>query len=135
MKTIKRAALGGAACVAIALPAAALAAHPVKGGHYSNQKDLSFATVSKTGRRAQLEVYSKCNNGIPVKANKAGKISSHGKLTYSGSATELATQNGTAHLSLSGKFVTRKTLKWTATVIAGSCKSTVKDTLTLMKSG
>src|SRR5947209_20447015 len=112
MKKMTRVALAGAACGAIALPAIALAASPVKGGSYSNQKDLSFANVSKTGQGAMLEVYAgKCNNGIPVKSKKQAKIA-NGNLTYDGMATELGTQNGTAHLTVSGKFITSKTLKW-----------------------
>jgi len=131
-RTTKRAALAGAACLAIGLPAVALAANPVKGGQYSDQATSQFATVSKDGKSAKLMVSpGKCNHGIPLSAT--GKISS-GQLTYDGMAKELGTQNGTAHLRLSGTFVNHKTLKWTARTRAGSCRATVQATLTRMSS-
>ncbi len=134
MKAMKCAVLAGAACVATAVPAVALGANPVSGGTYSNQVNLSFATVSKSGKSAKLDAFpGKCNHGITVAATKPAKIAA-GKLTYNGSAKELGTTNGIAHLTVSGKFVSAKSLKWTVHVKAGSCTSSHTETLTLMKS-
>ena len=134
MKNIKRVTLAGVACAAVAVPAIALAANPVKGGHYSDQRLTEFVNVSTDGKSAKLkDVFpGKCNHGIPVEATKPADISG-GKLTYSGPAKELATANGMATLTVSGKFVTSDSLKWTVHVKAGSCSAKHSETLTLMK--
>lgn len=133
MKSMTRGVLAGAACFAVAVPAVALAANPVKGGSYSNQRVLSFANVSKSGTSATLELFpGKCNNGIAVQATKPAKIAG-GTLSYDGTAKEMGTKNGIAHLVVSGKFVSSKSLTLTLHVTAGSCKSTQTQTLTLMK--
>jgi hypothetical protein len=126
-----RAALACAACTALAVPAIALAANPVRGGQYANQATLSFATVSKDGKSASLTVYAgKCNSGLPLFSTKPAKIS-RGKLTYNGTG-KFGKVN--AKLTVNGKFLTSQQLKWTAHIKDGSCTYTDTETLTLYKS-
>ena len=127
-----RGALTAVACGALALPAIALAASPVKGGQYSNQKTLSFATVSKNGHSAKIKVFpGTCDNGIGLVATKPAKIAK-GKLTYKGQAA-FALAHVTANVTVHGKFVTSKKLVWTVKVKSGTCTSSQTTTLTLAK--
>jgi hypothetical protein len=133
-KTPTRVALAAAACAALAVPAVALAANPIKGGHYSNQKYPSFAMVSKTGKSAKIIVYpGKCDTGLALTATKPAKISG-GKLTYNGPAGLPGTTKFNANIKVSGKFVTSHKLTWTLHLTSGSCTYTKTLTLTLMKS-
>jgi hypothetical protein len=133
-KLVTKVAVTGTACVAVALPAIALAANPKKGRTYSDQKVLSFAQVSKNGKSAKLTVYAgKCNGGFNMNTDKPGKIS-NGKITYDGSATSV-TKSAKGHIKLAGKWVSPTKLKWTATVKVGSCKATVPDTLDFPRFG
>jgi hypothetical protein len=129
MSAFRRSALLGCLLAAAIIPSAALAASATPGGEYSNQKTLDFATVSKNGKKAALNVNpGKCAHGASMKSAKPGKIKGK-KLTYSGKVSNLAGDKG--KVVLTGTFTNAKTLKWTAKVTVGSCHAKLKSTLKL----
>src|SRR4051794_1000695 len=97
-----------AAIVALALPGAALAAAPHKGGHYAQQQGGRFVVnldVTPDGKKVtNFAAFTDCNP-VPFKAPLAMKLDRTGGFRLSAVRKDVLGHD--VHADITGKFVTR----------------------------
>jgi hypothetical protein len=112
----------GGVVVAAAIPAVALAAKPVPGAHYSQQKGR-FAVVAfdvtKSGTKVtNFSANSKCNP-IPFNPPITMRIGPTGR--FSLNATRKSAINKSFKVVITGKFVTKKEARGTWRITGQGC--------------
>jgi hypothetical protein len=110
------------AVVVLAVPAVALAAKPMPGAHYSQQKSGRLVVnfdVSKDGTRVKnFSVYGKCNP-VPFDPPISMRLRRGGR--FSLNATRKNVLNKSFKVVISGRFVTRKRATGTYRVTGQGC--------------
>jgi hypothetical protein len=121
MPISRRAVLGGVA-VAVAVPDVALAAKPVPGAHYSQQRNDRLIVnfdVSKDGSTVKnFSQYGKCN---PVPFAKPINMPIRSRGRFSLDARRMSVLKKRFHIVVSGRFITSKRATGTYRVTGQGC--------------